>query len=111
MLLLSCAMSMSPSEVNEVLPTMTYSKFLTEEQANRAVETDSCKCLNKERKYAAPQGLTVNGDLKYAAKGIDEWVELDKGNAYVLTGFKWESVGDLGGTQLFVEFDTYSCNL
>ena len=54
-------------------------------------------------------GLTVNGDLKYGAKGIDEWVELDGGNAYVLVNYKWVTVDEHGSTQLHIEFDTMLC--
>ncbi len=106
----SCATTMTPIQVYTALPTLTESQFLTTEQAKEKTQSGECKCLVKGRDYAAPQGLTVNGDLKYAAIGIDEWVLLDSGNAYVLKGFHWKSVGDQGGAQLFVEFDTMFCN-
>jgi len=48
-------------------------------------------------------------DLIYGAKGIDEWVKLDGGNAYVLTNYKWVTVGNQGATQLYLEFDTLKC--
>ena len=43
------------------------------------------------------------------AKGIDEWVEIDGGNAYVLKSFKWIRVDESGATQLDLEFDTMIC--
>ena len=64
----------------------------------------------KGRNYTAPMRLTVNGDLKYGAKGIDEWVELDGGNAYVLISYKWVTVDHNGSTQLSIEFDTMLCD-
>lgn len=54
-------------------------------------------------------GLSTKGDLKYAAKGIDEWVKLDGGNAYVLKNYKWVTVDHNGSTQLTIEFDTMLC--
>lgn len=56
-----------------------------------------------------PIGLTTKNDLKNAAKGIDEWVKLDGGNAYVLTNYKWVTVGNNSSTQLHVEFHTILC--
>ena len=59
-------------------------------------------------------GFTVKDDLKNGAKGIDEWVLLDNGNAYLIKNYKWMTVGynpNNGSiaTQLYIEFDTYSC--
>lgn len=101
---------MTPAQLYEHLPAMTKTTVFTKVQAKKAIESGSCRVLVEGRKHAAPQGTTVKGDLKNAAKGIDEWVELDGGNAYVLTSYNWESIGDLGGTQLFVEFNTLTCN-
>ena len=58
--------------------------------------------------------MTVKDDLRNGAKGIDEWVSLDKGNAYVVKNYKWMTVGydsknGSTATQLYIEFDTYSC--
>lgn len=109
-LIASCATSMSPTKVNNTLPTLTKSKFISQTQAEEAIKSNRCKYLVKGRNYTAPIGLTVKGDLKYGAKGIDEWVELDEGNAYVLTSYKWVTVDDYGSTQLHIEFDTMLCN-
>lgn len=102
--------SMSPSELYAVLPTLSTTKFLQEADAQKL----GCTCLTKNRNYTAPMGLTVKHDLKNAAKGIDEWVQIDKGNAYVVKNYKWVTVGyDMKNgstaTQLYIEFDTYSC--
>ena len=107
--LASCAASMSPTKVNYTLPTLTTSKSISQSQAEEAIKTNRCKYLVKGRNYTAPMGLTVNGDLKNGAKGIDEWVELDGGNAYVLVSYKWVTVDHNGSTQLSIEFDTMLC--
>jgi hypothetical protein len=104
--LISCVTSMTPMEVNNTLPTLTESRFISQAQAEEDSKSNSCKYLVKGRKYTAPIGFTVKADLKNAAKGIDEWVKLDGGNAYVLTDYKWVTVSFDGSTQLYVEFDT-----
>lgn len=109
-ILSSCATSMTPLQVNSTLPTLTKSKFITQSDIENAIKTNRCKYLVKMRKYAAPMGLTVKEDLKNGAQGIDEWVALDGGNAYVLIGYKWITVGDEGGTQLHIDFDTVLCD-
>jgi len=65
--------------------------------------------LVQGRNYVAPMGFTPKNDLKNAAKGIDEWVELDGGNAYVLINFKWVTVDGNGSTELHIDFDTMRC--
>ena len=105
----SCATSMLPTKVNSTLPTLTTSKFISQSQEEEAIKTNRCKYLVKGRNYTAPIGLTVKGDLKYGAIGIDEWVELDGGNAYVLISYKWVTVDHNGSTQLHIEFDTMLC--
>jgi len=107
--LASCASSMSPTKVNYTLPTLTKSKFISQSQAAEAIKTNKCKYLVKGRSYVAPMGFTVKDDLKYGAKGIDEWVELDGGNAYVLISYKWVTVDHNGSTQLYIDFDTMLC--
>jgi hypothetical protein len=107
LLVSSCATSMTPIEVNSILPTLTESKFISQAQAEEDIKTGKCKYLVKGRKYNAPIGLTVRDDLKNGAKGIDEWVKIDGGNAYVLTSFNWVTVAiDPQATQLYLEFDT-----
>jgi hypothetical protein len=107
--LISCATSMSPIEVNNTLPNLTKSKFISQAQAEEFTKTNKCKYLIKNRSYAAPMGLSTKEDLKNGAKGIDEWVKLDGGNAYVLKNYKWITVDHNGGTQLHLEFDTMLC--
>ena len=104
----SCA-SMSPAKVNQTLPTLTKSTFISQSQAEEAVRTNRCRYLVKGRNYAAPLGLTTKGDLKLGAKGIDEWVQLDGGNTYVLLSYKWVKVDHYGSTQLHIDFDTMKC--
>lgn len=105
----SCATSMSPMKVNSTLPALTKSKFISQVEAEEAIKTKRCRYLVKGREYTAPIGLTTRNDLKNGAKGIDEWVELDGGNSYVLRNYKWVTVDHNGSTQLYVEFDTMIC--
>lgn len=105
----SCASSMSPVKLYNTLPDLTKAKFIPQSQLDNAIEKSGCKFLVKGREYTAPIGLTTKGDLKNGAKGVDEWVELDGGNAYVLTNYNWRTVDDLGSTQLQIEFDTMLC--
>jgi len=107
--LASCATSMTPIQVNNTLPALTKSKFISQSQAEEVIKTNKCKYLVKGRNYVAPLGFTVKDDLKNGAKGIDEWVELDGGNAYVLINYKWVTVDHNGSTQLDIEFDTMLC--
>ena len=108
-ILTSCATSMTPMQVNNTLPTLTKSKFISQAQAEEAVKSNGCKYLVKGRNYTAPIGLTTKDDLRNGAKGIDEWVKLDGGNAYVLNNYKWVTVDHNGSTQLHIEFDTMLC--
>lgn len=104
----SCS-SMTPIEVNNTLPNLTKSTFLTQLQADEASQTNKCKVLSKNRTYVAPIGFSAKDDLKNGARGIDEWVALDGGNAYVLKNFKWITVDQNGSTQLHLDFDTLKC--
>lgn len=101
--------SYTPMKMNKELPKHTKSKFVLQSEIDSLVSADKCKYLTKRRSYAAPIGLFPKSDLKNAAKGIDEWVQLDKGNTYVLTNYKWITVDNSGSTQLFVDFDTLYC--
>ena len=91
------------------LPKLTQSKLVPQSEIDSLISTDKCKYLTRGRSYAAPAGLFAKNDLKNAAKGIDEWVQLDKGNAYILTNYKWISMNHSGSTQLNVDFDTLFC--
>jgi hypothetical protein len=109
-LLFSCATTMTPIEVNQTLPTLTKSTYLTGEQT----QNPNCKCLTRGKNYAAPMGLSVKDDLRNAAEGIDQWVSVEGGNAYKLTNFRWITIstdkyGSPTSTQLIVDFDIYKC--
>jgi len=108
-LLISCATSMTPMQVNNTLPTLTKSKFISQSEADEKVKTNGCKYLVRNRTYVAPMGLSTIQDLKHGAIGIDEWVKLDGGNAYVLKNYKWITVDINGTTQLYIDFDTLLC--
>ena len=109
LLFCSCATSMTPTKLNSTLPTFTKSTFLSQVQAEENIKTNKCRYLVKGRKYNAPIGTTVKDDLRNGARGIDEWVKLDGGNAYVLTNYEWITVDHNGTTQLRIEFDTMIC--
>lgn len=110
LILNSCATSMTPMKLNSALPDFTESKLISQAEAEQAIKSNKCRYLVKERNYTAPIGLTTKNDLKNAAKGIDEWVNLDGGNSYVLKNYKWVTIDHNGSTQLHVEFDTMLCN-
>jgi len=108
--LLSCATTMTPIEVNQTLPTLTKSTYLTGEQT----QNSNCKCLTRGKTYAAPMGFTVKDDLRNGANGIDEWVTVEGGNAYKLSNFRWITIstdkyGSISSTQLVIDFDIYKC--
>jgi len=105
----SCAMSLTPLEVNKSLPTLTKSKYITQTSSEEIVRENKCRYLVRGRKYIAPIGLTAQGDLKNGAIGIDGWVQIDGGNAYVLRSFDWVTLDGKDATQLHVEFDTMRC--
>lgn len=109
LLLTSCATSMTPMKINNTLPSLTESNMISKSKVEELIQSDNCKYLVKGRTYVAPMGLSVKNDLKNGAKGIDEWVELDGGNSYVLNSYKWLTVDDSGSTQLHLEFDTLNC--
>jgi len=113
LVLSSCATSMTPIEVHNNLPDLTRAKYLNAQEAIEAVNNNQCQVLVRGRTYVAPVGLTTMDDLRNGARGIDEYVKLDGGNAYSLINFKWVTiaVGDYGveGTQLIVDFDTMFC--
>lgn len=103
-LFLTSCTSMSPLQVHNTLPTLTKSKYITQSE----IEISTCKSLTKNRSYVAPIGMTPKNDLTNAAKGIDEWVKIDGGNAYVLRNFNWVNI-DQDTSQLHVDFDTLLC--
>ncbi|RZJ47635.1 MAG: hypothetical protein EOO19_09285 [Chryseobacterium sp.] len=96
--------------MHKELSTLTKSNLVSQGDITTLVSTEKCRYLIKGRSYAAPVGLTAKKDVKNAAKGIDEWVELDKGNTYILTNYKWVTVDNFGSTQLYVDFDTLDCS-
>ena len=103
-------MTMTPLEVNQTLPMLTKSTYLTAEQT----QNPNCKNITRGKSYTAPLGLSAKDDLRNAAAGIDEWVTIEGGNAYKLTNFRWITIstdkyGSPTSTQLVVDFDTYLC--
>lgn len=109
LLLQACATSMSPALFMQEFPEATNSKHIDKAALKNEIETGNCTVIAENRKYVAPIGFTVQGDVNNGAKGVDEWVTTDKGNAYAIDNFEWVSVGDQGTTQLIIHFDTLSC--
>jgi len=107
--ILGCATSMTPVQFNEAFPKSTDSHFYNKNNAKEEISKGNCELLVENRKYTAPIGLTLHSDLSNGARGVDEWVKDDGGNAYAINNFEWISVGDQGATQLIVYFDTMKC--
>jgi hypothetical protein len=110
LIFIGCATSLTPLQMNSTLPGLTKSKYITRQQAEEGVKEGKGKYLVRGRNYASPLGLTAKEDLKYGAVGIDEWVKLDSGNAYVLNHYKWIHIDGVGTSQLHLDFDTYLLN-
>lgn len=109
LLFYSCATSMSPANVYNTLPTLTSSKLISQKDAQEAVRNNECYYLVRGRNYVAPVGLTLKSDLRNGAQGIDEWVQIDGGNAYVLKNYQWITIDHDGTSELYLEFDTMLC--
>lgn len=107
--IVSCATSMTPSRFLEEFPSSTSTISYDRPSADEAISSGKCDSLVGGRKYTSPIGLTVYGDLQNGASGVDEWVQADRGNSYVVNNFEWVSVGDQGTTQLIIYFDTMLC--
>ncbi len=103
---ISCGVSMLPTEINALLSKSTVAKSITKSQVDQDLLTNKCKLLVKGRSYNAPPGFSVAADIKNAAIGIDDWVKIDGGNSYAVVTYKWIPIDQNGGTQLYVEFDT-----
>ena len=106
---IGCATSMTPRQFLGKFPNLTNSVFYDRPSANEAISSGKCKTLVEGRNYASPVGLTVYVDLQYGARGVDEWVQADSGNAYALNSFEWIHFARGGATQLFLYFDTMLC--
>ena len=106
-----CATSMTPSQFSQSFPQATSSRFYEKALSVNAISSDECKLLVENRKYVAPIGLTVSGDVKNGAIGVDEWVKVDKGNAYTINNYEWVTIpnGKDTATQLIVYFNTMLC--
>lgn len=108
--LTGCATQMSPRQFMEEFPKATKSRFVEQLAVRNLIESGTCKLRIADRKYSSPIGWTVSDDLRGGAKGVDEWVAADGGNAYAIKTYDWVHVGDSGATQLVLTFDTLSCN-
>lgn len=111
-LLPGCATSMSPAQFGERFPRVTISEYYPKPSAEAAIRDGKCSIIVKDRKYVAPIALTVHGDVKNGAVGVDEWVAADDANAYAINNYEWVSVpiGDDYATQLVLYFDTLLCH-
>lgn len=109
-LFVSCATSKSPSQFYSLFPTLTKSTFLSKADIESQVGQKQCKLITENRQYSAPVAGSVKGDMKKGARGVDELVQLDGGNAYLIKSFNWKNFDSWGSTQLHLEFDTYNCD-
>lgn len=108
-LVYSCATSKSPASFYSIFPTLTQSKHITRAEIGALVNNKQCILVTENRQYHAPLAGSVNGDMKKGAKGVDEFVQLDSANAYVIKNFSWINYDSWGSSQLYLEFDTYKC--
>ncbi|MDE0472642.1 MAG: hypothetical protein OXH57_11960 [Ekhidna sp.] len=99
---------MTPIRFYKKLSERTQSKGYTEREGEEQIKRGKCKRIVKKRYYVAPVASSANGDIKRAGKGVDEWIYLDNGNAYMLRNYKWV-MRDYGVSQLELEFDTMIC--
>lgn len=111
-LITGCATSMSPAQFGESFPKATTSEHYPKPSAEAAILEGKCRVAVQDRKYVAPIGLTVHGDVKNGAIGVDEWVAADRANAYTINNYEWISVpiGEDYATQLVLHFDTLLCD-
>lgn len=100
----------SPKVFYEMFAKMTKSKLIMPQELNALVDNKKCALISS-KSYAGPVALSIKGDMKKAAKGVDEYVELEGGNAYHIKNYKWENFGHLGSTQLNIDFDIYKCDI
>ena len=107
----ACNPALTPAEVNGTLPTLVYSKYFTKPQADEAVNSQRCKYLVTERKYIVPPAISPYQELANGAQGIEEWINVDGGNAFALVNYNWVTIpgGDNNTTQLHLTFDTMIC--
>jgi hypothetical protein len=112
LILQGCATSMSPSMFIDEFPKATKSKYIDKASLKDKTAMENCTVLVEARKYIAPIAHTVKGDVAKGARGVDEWVSIDKGNAYTIDNFEWATVAIEDGTakQLIVYFNTLLCN-
>ena len=101
---------MPPSQFIETFPQATTSRYYDTASFRDAISSGECNIIVENRRYVAPIGLTVGQDVANGAVGVDEWVEIDNGNAYSINNFEWVTVGSDYGTQLILEFNTLLCD-
>ncbi len=105
-----CVTAMSAQQFYTEFPKASSTRYLTGAEAIEATQEGSCRMID-DHVYNAPIGMTVQGDVRSGAEGVDGVVANDGGNAYRITNFSWLPVGDgSGATQLRLEFETLSCD-
>jgi hypothetical protein len=68
LLIAGCATSMTPIQFNEQLPKVTIAKFYDRVSVEAAISEGQCRLLIANRKYTAPIGMTISGDLMNGAR-------------------------------------------
>ncbi len=85
-----CARSLTPLQFTERCPGLTEAKYYGSIEGKEAISNGRCEMLVEGRKYRAPMGLGLTGDMMNGAKGVNEWVQVDEGNSYILNDFEWD---------------------
>lgn len=108
--LAGCVTAMSAQQFYAEFPEATSTRYVPGAEAIVATKDGSCRIID-DHVYNAPIGMTVQGDVRSGAEGVDGIVADDGGNAYRIANFSWLPVGDgSGATQLRVEFESLSCD-
>ena len=104
-----CMMTMNASQFYTEFPRATSTRYLTNAEAISAMQNGSCKAIDNHT-YNAPIGLSVGGDVRNGAEGVDQIVENYGGNAYRIIYFGWTIVMEDGTTQLGLKFTSLLCD-
>jgi hypothetical protein len=106
-----------PIQFIETFNKLTKSELYSKTNTESAIQSNKCKII-EFREYYSGAKLNGYGDMKSAAIGVDDWVNLDGGNSFSLVSYRWIQAGvslyeGTGGTatELKIEFYTMSCDL
>jgi hypothetical protein len=98
----------SPSQFMEKLPGTTEARYLDRSATPDLLLLGVCTVRGADRRYRSPIGVTMPELLQRGARGIDDGVVEDGGNAYVIKNLEWVQI-EGSPAQLDVGFDTLNC--